>query len=999
MRIAQVESQREAAQREHEECLKRLSALRVQCEAHGSSLREKQHELHTEMIALEQASNEVASAQSRMAAQLEEAAGLNAQLAHAREETRALKQAHALLLQQQHLAARQMAPAKSELAQLEAEIKVLRQQVDEAVLHEKGGEEDGQSPAELQAQVDEARLRRQELQDELHVVNSLRRRQRAATEETRLGEARRELRRLQEENAKASAEVLALRSAPPLQAKPNLPISPAASAAYDVLETTMTIGEKASTGGGGTNPFRRSSPPNVQSESPPLDPTSKGVSLDDEFNGGFEPAHPPAKFGSDEPTATGFDDSGGFGDGGGGFGGDSSFGGGGFGDDGGFGGGGGFGDDAGGFGGDSGFDAGGFGEPAKTVEEPAALEASAAAVASERAAATKSDDAFGDSGGFGDAGGFGSGGFGDDAGFGGGGGFGDDAGFGGGDAGGGFGDDGGFGGGDDGGFGSADAGGFGGDDGGFGSADAGGFGDDAGFGGGGFGDDAGFGDDGGFGDDAGGFGDDAGFGGGGFGDDAGGFGDDGGFGGGGDGFGDDAGFGGDAGGFGGGDDGFGGEPAGFGDAFAAAPAFGSGSFDAAPQAADDAFGSGGFGDAGFGDAAAADFSAAAPTASFGDSAGFGDAGGFGDDGGFGDAGGFGDSSFETTTPAAPAPSGPPPAVQSLVEMGFSRSEAEKALSQCDGDLQRAATLLMDPPTAKPPPPPPPKPAPTPAFTEMVVELTAVQISDEFLPRLNGINGLAVAIDVLGVDEEPPTVTAAVDGSGLAKLTYKNSYSTTAEPFLGALVKALSSTDDEDSEIQFVVFSLDGQHPGGEPDEELGMASVSLRKLLKRDRDLELTPIKLNGVEGEDMGTLTCGVKAVQALKALAKAHGIKVPSGAGGGGAAPGAAVVPGGSLLASVAPSGVVAPSPSTMANAPAAASTFRFGPGSLGLILSDRDGGRGGVVVTKVDPGGQGAMLGVPSGSHIMRLNGEDVSMLTRAGFVEKVKASPRPMTLDVA
>ena len=83
-------------------------------------------------------------------------------------------------------------------------------------------------------------------------------------------------------------------------------------------------------------------------------------------------------------------------------------------------------------------------------------------------------------------------------------------------------------------------------------------------------------------------------------------------------------------------------------------------------------------------------------------------------------------------------------------MGFSRSEAEKALSQCDGDLQRAATLLMDPPTAKPPPPPPPKPAPTPAFTEMVVELTAVQISDEFLPRLNGINGLAVAIDVLGV---------------------------------------------------------------------------------------------------------------------------------------------------------------------------------------------------------------------------------------------------------
>ena len=225
MRIAQVESQREAAQREHEECLKRLSALRVQCEAHGSSLREKQHELHTEMIALEQASNEVASAQSRMAAQLEEAAGLNAQLAHAREETRALKQAHALLLQQQHLAARQMAPAKSELAQLEAEIKVLRQQVDEAVLHEKGGEEDGQSPAELQAQVDEARLRRQELQDELHVVNSLRRRQRAATEETRLGEARRELRRLQEENAKASAEVLALRSAPPLQAKPNLPRS------------------------------------------------------------------------------------------------------------------------------------------------------------------------------------------------------------------------------------------------------------------------------------------------------------------------------------------------------------------------------------------------------------------------------------------------------------------------------------------------------------------------------------------------------------------------------------------------------------------------------------------------------------------------------------------------------------------------------------------------------------------------------------------------------
>jgi hypothetical protein len=152
----------------------------------------------------------------------------------------------------------------------------------------------------------------------------------------------------------------------------------------------------------------------------------------------------------------------------------------------------------------------------------------------------------------------------------------------------------------------------------------------------------------------------------------------------------------------------------------------------------------------------------------------------------------------------------------------------------------------------------------------------------------------------------------------------------------------------------------GAYPSGEADEELGMTSISLKKLLRNGSDLELTPLRLTGVEGEKMGTVTCAVHAVGALTAI----GCTADSGRGGAAVAPTAMGAPAGAMVAPVA---MVAPGPPAQPALPPR-QTFRFGPGSLGLVLLDHPAGVGGVLIKEVDGSGQGGVLGVPAMSTIV-------------------------------
>ena len=86
LQIEATETQLGAVHREHDWCLGRLASLRSQAEAYATTLRQKQQELFAVSQQLDVVGKEVTAAQSRIAAQLDEAQGLNAALATAREE-------------------------------------------------------------------------------------------------------------------------------------------------------------------------------------------------------------------------------------------------------------------------------------------------------------------------------------------------------------------------------------------------------------------------------------------------------------------------------------------------------------------------------------------------------------------------------------------------------------------------------------------------------------------------------------------------------------------------------------------------------------------------------------------------------------------------------------------------------------------------------------------------------------------------------------------------
>mgnify|MGYP000897531876 FL=1 len=557
-------------------------------------------------------------------------------------------------------------------------------------------------------------------------------------------------------------------------------------------------------------------------------------------------------------------------------------------------------------------------------------------------------------GGFGGAnGGFGNG----DSGFGG-----DDGGFG--SADGGFGDeDSGFGGGD---------GGFGGGDGGFGSAD-GGFGDgDSGFGGG----------DGGFGSADGGFGDeDSGFGGGdapaSFGDAAGAA--DGGFDGG-DGYGD-GGFGSTDGGFGGGDSGFGGGDGGFGG--------GDGGFGSTGGGFSSADGGFGGDDSGFG-AVSSGFSDA--PASFGDAAGaagggFGDAnGGFGGgDGGFGSAdGGFGaPSGGFSNAPASfsgvdsgfgggDSGFGDAPASFSGVDSGFGGGFGSSGFGFGGGGFDEPPPALPPRPPPAPPSAPPPSAAPAQDAPDMsniiMIGVTELKLVPEKLGLLGSHRGVAIMIDVPGmVGETPPTLKAAMDETGRAGFRFGRAFSVADRARREELARVLKM-DEKESNVEMVAFALDGPYPDGEPSDDFGVGTISLRKLLRSGADHALGPIEFRSVlDGSKViGQLTCAVTAVQALSAIEAERGGRDR-----------AYTLPAPPLL------------PHQQSN------SYTFGEGALGLALSDFQDAV--VVSNDPAPGSQAHTNGVTKRMILVGINFENVRGLLKDACIDKIKACGRPLTLQ--
>ena len=985
LRIAATEQQRAAVAKEHEWCMRRLASLRGQCESYAGTLREKQHELHSATQELEALAREVTAVQTRMASQLDEAHALNRALITAREEVRALKQSQALLLQQAHVESKQVAPLHLEFVQLTAEIGVLQQQMDATVANDLGADGRPTAPAveyrELQQQVGEARRQRQLLEEELMDSRSNRTKQKASVESTRLDAMRRELGALQVESARARQTATVLRTTPTASklTKPALldealmvpPVTAASAvnAASPPVNATNFVPPPALSGYapppalGGRAPPPAPASAAFSSQSPGQSPVSFSPAMtlaqsaagspDTGLNNlssawSAQPPGPPTR----EPT----------------------------------------------------FQAQPFRPPSFTPSSDpkrawhgviGSVQASRAwhgvEIGSVQASrppepSSKPDkptrrrqdkapnqvgvltfqSSTGDSSPVGGApslrpppgrgvtmptpkklipfvtdrttscsdlpa------------------------------------------------FAAAEPSApaerpatpslvapplprqvaivaktppskasptladvasvvaaklpapplrslsasplteaFGDGDGGFGSTDGGFDGGDGGFGS-----------------------------------------TDGGFGGG------DGGFGGSDGGFGGGDSGFGGDDSGFDAAsggFSVAPA----SFGDAAGAADGGFdgGNGGFGggesgfvvgnsgfgsaDSGFG-AASGGFGDAPASFSGGDSgfsggdSGFGDApasfgasnSGFG--GGFG-SGGFGGGGFDEPPPAPPPP--PPPA----------------------------------PPA--PPPAPPPSAAPAQAAPDMsssiMIGLTELKLAPEKLGLLGSHRGVAIMIDVPGmVGETPPTLKAAMDETGRASFRFGRAFSVADRARREELARVLRM-DEKESMVEMVAFALDGPYPDGEPGDDFGVASISLRKLLRSGADHALGPIQFVSVlDGKMIGQLTCAVTAVQALSAIEAERG--------------------GRDRAATLPPPAAPAAPPQGQQQS----SSYTFGEGPLGLALSDFLDSV--VVSNEPAPGSQAHTNGVTKLMILVGVNFENVRGLPKDACIDKIKACGRPLTLQ--
>ena len=151
-----------------------------------------------------------------------------------------------------------------------------------------------------------------------------------------------------------------------------------------------------------------------------------------------------------------------------------------------------------------------------------------------------------------------------------------------------------------------------------------------------------------------------------------------------------------------------------------------------------------------------------------------------------------------------------------------------------------------------------------------VEMTTLKLNSEgtkLLRKVGARASVVVEVDMLDVDALlTRTKKTTLSGRGDCNLEFNKSYdaapgSTLQSAILRAL-RAERGSDDDFTEVQFVVMALDG---GSEV--ELGAAVLRLDSLLekKKDHPLSAIPVENKGIE---VGKITVGVKALAALRAI-----------------------------------------------------------------------------------------------------------------------------------
>lgn len=287
-RIAAVEAQRLCCQREYEACLKTLQSLRGQCEEYAVQLRQRQGALQAAQAQLEKLGGQVGAAETQAASQLDSMQATHVALHAAREEVAKLKEAQFARLRDSHLSSRSIAPVRSELAQLQAEVAALRQQLEAPLPDAEVIDGTAEDLHMLEMEVDTARLQRQQLQDELH-ARQQERRKRHDEQQKDIHLKRGELARIQQESAQlrtavatATATSVAAAasptspsrsdSSPPLQSAQSMPSSHGAFG-FGEEERPRMRSRTPSHEVAGVNPFRSGSGSFVSSP-PATDPAA-----------------------------------------------------------------------------------------------------------------------------------------------------------------------------------------------------------------------------------------------------------------------------------------------------------------------------------------------------------------------------------------------------------------------------------------------------------------------------------------------------------------------------------------------------------------------------------------------------------------------------------------------------------------------------------------------------------------------------------------------------
>ena len=148
---------------------------------------------------------------------------------------------------------------------------------------------------------------------------------------------------------------------------------------------------------------------------------------------------------------------------------------------------------------------------------------------------------------------------------------------------------------------------------------------------------------------------------------------------------------------------------------------------------------------------------------------------------------------------------------------------------------------------------------------LVVKLTAVQLAEDFKLGMQA-ESLAVEVDMLNSEQEPACPAAALKPGGLATFDFEKEYDASEGSALRkAISAAFESVEEEDSQIQFVLLAVGAQ--GGE-DVELGMAVISLERMLDEEKDHAGTLEIRDDKDKKLVGTLTCEVIALRALEQI-----------------------------------------------------------------------------------------------------------------------------------